>query len=79
MHKLHIIQRTDGSVLVVAATNPGMPHDVAHRYGERLKAALGPADRVLVVPYATAAVVTQHSPWQALRAWWTARRLAQAE
>lgn len=79
MNKLHIVQRADGSVLVVAVMNPGTPSDVAQRAAEKLKQELGERDRVLVVPYATAVVVTQHSLWQAVRAWWAARRVAKSE
>lgn len=75
MHKIHIVQRRDGSVLVVAVLNPGAPQDVAQRTQRSLVASLNAGDKVMVVPYATAVVATQETLVGQLRNWWAARRL----
>jgi len=78
MHKLHIIQRKDGSLFVVAVLNPGTPHDVAKIIQRKLTASVDAADRVLVVPYATAVIMSQSGLWQSIKAWWNVRRLKEA-
>lgn len=79
MHKLHIVQRKDGSFLVVAVCNPGCPSDMMNGISRGLRAALTDKDVVIVVPYTTVLVVAQSSLWQSLRAWWAARRLKEVK
>ena len=78
MNKIHIIQRRDGSLLVVAVANPGVPADVLYRAHHQLVKAFGPSDKVVVVPYATGVVSTNESLWQALLGWWVGRRVRKA-
>jgi len=57
-----------------------MPTGYAERVAQDLKRMTGARDGVLVLPYATAVVVTNYTLWQSIKAWWATRHLkARAE
>lgn len=74
MHKLHIIPQPNGTLLVVAVLNPGVPWHYAEKTASELKAQFGPA-KIVVVPYATGVQVHSRTLWGAVKAWWTGRKL----
>ncbi len=75
MHKLHIIQRPDGTLLIIGVANPHMPADVLERTRRSLISQFGGGDRVIVVPYATQVQVHSHTLWESVRGWWHSRQL----
>lgn len=74
MHKLHIITKPDGTLLIIGVLNPGMPWHYAEKTRSELKAQFGAAT-VAVVPYATSVEVHDSTLWGAIKRWWRGRRL----
>lgn len=76
MHKIHLITKPDGSLLVVAVLNPGMPWHYADTNKHELSKAFGSSATIVVVPYSTQVEVHDGSLLGAVRRWWNGRRLA---
>lgn len=75
MHKIHIVQRPDGTLLVVGVLNPGMPYHYAENAEVALKKNFSNKDTVVVVSYATHVEVANQSLLASLKSWWLARKL----
>jgi hypothetical protein len=75
MHKIHVIIKPDGTLLIIGVLNPHMPQAFADQNLERLNKAFGKTATVAIVPYATQVEVHDSSLWTALRRWWRGRKL----
>lgn len=76
MHKIHIVQRPDGTLLVVGVLNPGMPYHYAENAEAALKRNFKDTNAiVVVVSYATQVEVANQSLAASLKSWWLARKL----
>jgi hypothetical protein len=79
MHKLHVIQRPDGSLLVIGVLNPGMPWHYAATNKLALQTQFGATATVVIVPYATHIETSSQSLWASLRSWWLGRKLKEVK
>jgi len=79
MHKIKIITKADGTMLVVAILNPGVTAGRAVESLNGLKAQFGKWGHVIVVPYATHVEVANQSLWASLKSWWASRGVKEVE
>ena len=75
MHKLHIITKPNGTLLVVGVLNPGMPWHYAGSTLTALKSQFGATATCVVIPYSASVEVHDSTLWGAIKRWWHGRRL----
>lgn len=79
MHKLHIIIKPDGTLLVVGILNPGMPWHYAGSTLTALKSQFGATATCVVIPYSSSVEVHDATLWGAIKRWWRSRNVSQSE